>query len=117
MLTDYVKNLIFLGIIVTAIQFSASHYKEHTNYLKIMAFLWGAPMFYFFLLYVMVNAGNKETIIPFTKHAAIGTLMTVLAMFLTLFIIHYDINTIVFINLAFLFLILFLYFNYTIYIY
>lgn len=115
MLIDYFKNLIILSIILAVIQFSASQYNKHNNYLKITAFLWGAPLFFFFLLYVMVNEGGIQTILPFTKHAAIGTFLTVVAMFFTLYITHYSINTIVIINMLFLFLILFAYFYFNLY--
>ena len=115
MLIDYFKNLIIFAIILAEIQFSASQYNQNQNYLKITAFLWGAPLFFFFLLYVMVNEGGKKTIVPFTKHAAIGTFLTVVAMFFTLYITHYSINTIVIINMLFLFFILFTYFCFNLY--
>ena len=82
-------DAIFGGIGFGLFSYFASIYEENPKYLKMTAFLWGVPLFYFYLVYVSWSK-TKNAMGGFTKHAIIGTILTVVVMILTLFIKDYD---------------------------
>ena len=63
----------------------ASTYDKNPEYLKITAYLWGIPLFFFYLVYITASH-SKEAMIAFTKHGLIGTALTVFVMIFTRFL-------------------------------
>lgn len=60
-------------------------YNKHPHYLKISTFLWSAPLFFLFMIFITQNQG-KEVLISFTKHAILGTALSILVFSFTLLI-------------------------------
>lgn len=102
------------GIAFALFSYFASIYDDNPKYLKISAYLWGVPLFFFYLVYVSWSK-SKNAMIGFTKHAIIGTILTVLVMIITLFIKDYDMSTVIVINIVLLFIFLYVYFQFKIY--
>ncbi len=49
------------------------------NYIRIAAFLWGAPSLLFYLLYI-ASKYNKNILPDFISHAVYGTVLTIIAL-------------------------------------
>ena len=92
----------------------ASSYDENPEYLKITAFLWGMPLFFFYLVYITAS-NSKAAMIAFTKHGLIGTILTVIVMIITLYIKDFKMLNIVIINVILLIILLAIYFLANIY--
>ena len=60
-------------------------YNKHPYYLKISTFLWSAPLFFLFMIFITQNQG-REVLISFTKHAILGTALSILVFSFTLLI-------------------------------
>ena len=88
----------------------ASTYDENPEYLKITAYLWGIPLFFFYLVYITASH-SKEAMIAFTKHGLIGTALTVFVMIFTLYIQDYRSINIVIANIMLLILFIVIYFS------
>jgi L-asparagine transporter-like permease len=112
-----IQDGIIGGIIVALFSYMASLYNENNNYLKITAYLWGAPLFYFYLIYVTYSNSSKkiDAVKDFTIHATIGTILTVLVMIITIFISHEPIYKIILINIILLIIFIYVYFAYKLY--
>ena len=87
----------------------ASAYDDNPEYLKITAYLWGVPLFFFYLVYITASH-SKAAMIAFTKHGLIGTALTVFVMIVTLYIQNFKIINIVIVNVILLILLLAIYF-------
>lgn len=114
-----INNKILLDSLFGAIGFGifsylSEGYDENPERLKIIAYLWGVPLFYFYLLYIAWSK-SKKAMLGFTIHAAIGTTLTVLAMIVTIYISNYSMMTVVMVNILLLLIFLFVYFYYKIY--
>lgn len=103
------------GIIVALFSYFASIYDDNPNYLKITAYLWGVPLFYFYLVYVTWMR-SRNAMFSFTQHAVIGTSLTVLVMIVTLCMTKSSLETIIGVNLLMLFLFIFVYFYFELYL-
>jgi len=102
------------GIMFAIFSYFTSIFNDDPKYLKISAFVWGVPMFYFYLVYITWSQ-SKVAMIEFTKHAVLGTALTVIAMIVTLYITHMSAAKVIIINIAMLILFLFFYFYFEIY--
>jgi hypothetical protein len=72
------------GSIVGAFSYVSSLYEEKPEYIKIIAFLWGIPLIFFYLLFIAWKNGDNAAM-SFTRHALFGAILTILSMMLTLF--------------------------------
>tara|TARA_Y100000389_G_C17391312_1_gene480042 strand:- start:953 stop:1303 length:351 start_codon:yes stop_codon:yes gene_type:complete len=91
-------------------------FEKNPNYLKISSFLWTAPFFFFFMVYVTMSKSDTA-LISFTKHALFGTIISILVFSVTLLISNLPMYIIISINLFITIFALFIYINYKIYNY
>jgi len=102
------------GIIAGCFSYLSSIYQDNPAAIKIAAYLWGAPLVFFYLLYIVWRSGNN-TIIAFTRHAAFGTSLTVVSTLFTLFFYQYGKVPTIIANILLLLFFLFGYFYYELY--
>lgn len=102
------------GLLFAVFSYCTTIFNENPEYLKITAFLWGVPLFYFYLVYITWSK-SKKAMVSFTKHAVIGTYLTVIVMIVTLYTTHYSMNTVIFINILLLLIFIFVYFYFRLY--
>lgn len=106
---------IAVGAFITGLfSYFASTYEANPNYLKITAYMWGVPVFFFYLLYVVWSNGGVA-VLSFTKHALLGTSLTVLAMLITLSIYPMGELPVILINIGLLSLFIWAYLSYEVY--
>ena len=104
------KNFILTFAFVSVVHYTASIYNENPKYLNLTAFLWGSPLLYFYLLYII---SNKNLVKDFTRKALMGASWTVFSMILTLMFYNYlSVNQMILMNLLILLsgIIIFIYF-------
>lgn len=102
------------GLSFALLSYFTSVFDNDPEYLKISAFLWGVPLFYFYLVYITWSR-SKNAMISFTKHAVLGTYLTVIVMIVTLYTTQYSMYTVIYLNIFLLFLFLFAYFYFRLY--
>ena len=104
------------SIIIGLISYATIHFDTNPEYLKIVAYLWGIPLLYFYFVYITFPKGNKA-LKDFTIHGFIGMMLTIILMIITYIMIlnNYDKYTILLFNLLYGLITLFLYFYYEIY--
>ena len=112
-------NKIVTNSIVGAFMFGlftyfANIYEKHPNYLKISAFLWSAPLFYFFMVYITWSK-SKEVMLAFTRHALLGTLLTISVFLFSILMSHIPMWYVVSLNVVILLIGVSLYFHYCVY--
>jgi hypothetical protein len=108
---------VFLGAILVAIvSYITFLYDTNPEYLKITSFLWGVPIIYFYLLFITYQQSN-DAMKAFTIHATIGSALTLLIMFVTIYMIKqkYNIKKILLVNIIYGILVTLLYFVFKIY--
>lgn len=106
----------FGALIMGFFSYFSQLYSENPYYIRIIAFLWGMPILYFYFLFISSRT-SKQSMYDFTNHALIGFLLTLTAMILTYLLIGYSKNTIILFNVLFLLLITYWYFSFKIYTY
>ena len=97
------------GILFGMFTYFTNIYDEHPHYLKIGSFLWAAPLFYFFMVYVTYSK-SKEVMLAFTKHALIGTLLTISIFLFSIQFSHLNMITVVVLNIILLMFFVSMYF-------
>lgn len=102
------------GLLFAVFSYCTTIFNENPEYLKITAFLWGVPLFYFYLVYITWSK-SKKAMVSFTKHAVLGTYLTVIVMIVTLNTTHYSMYTVICINIILLLLFIFFYFYFRLY--
>ena len=105
---------IICGVMFAIFSYFTSIFDNDPKYLKISAFVWGVPLFYFYLVYITWSK-SKSAMIEFTKHAVLGTALTVVVMIVTLYITDMSSTNVIIINIAMLILFLLIYFYFEIY--
>jgi hypothetical protein len=104
----YITEFICGGLITAAFSYGASYYESYPEYIKIIAFLWGMPILYFYILYVSWKT-SKQAAIDVTKHGLYGILTTIFAMLFTLSIHSFSKFSIISFNIIFLLFVMFIY--------
>jgi hypothetical protein len=107
-------DALFGAIIIGSFSYFSNLYIGDKRYIKIMAFLWGIPAIYFYLLRISARNG-KEDMIHLSKHALLGVLGTLLAILFTLYFRNTDKNILIIYNLLYLVTCIFLYFHFKVY--
>lgn len=105
----YISEFIGGGIITATFSYAASFYHSEPAYIKIIAFLWGIPLLYFYILYISWQT-DKQAAIDVTRHGLYGIITTIFAMLFTLFIRNFSKAVIIGFNILFLFFIISVYF-------
>lgn len=88
--------------------------KESDDLIKITAFLWGIPLIYFYLLFVVWNK-NLKSAKNFTNHAIFGALITLFAMLLTTYIYKIGKYPTIFVNFIIVIISVYFYLKYKVY--
>lgn len=114
MSTQIIRDTVIGGILFGIFSYMTSIFDEDPYSLKITAYLWGIPLFFFYLIYVTWKK-SKEAAMAFTFHAMLGTALTVVAMLMTLYIQFLNLRQIIIINILFLLLCIFFYFYFHVY--
>lgn len=83
--------------------------KDKDYYYKIAAFLWGAPITYFYLLYITSKNGNKA-LMDFNRHALFGTMATISLILFSLFFRKIDVQYNILLSFLVTFTFTFIYF-------
>lgn len=107
-------DIVIGGLITGTFSYISSIFQDDQSIIKITAYLWGAPLFFFYLLYIVWRTGNN-TVIAFTRHAALGTAFTICSMIFTLLFYKIGKMFTIISNIVLLFLFLFVYFYYELY--
>lgn len=99
------------SILIGFISYATLLFDENPEYLKIVAFLWGVPLIYFYFVYITYEKGALA-LKSFTEHGFFGQILTAFIMVVTYLLILYnvDLNTILIINVIYGLLCLFIYF-------
>ena len=105
-LRNGIAGFIFFALFTILVE----SYDEHPYYLKISTFLWSAPLFFLFMIFITQTKG-KDVLISFTKHAIIGTALSILVFSYTLLISNQPIFVILTTNLLIIGFALFTYFK------
>ena len=98
------------GFVLGSISYMSSLYAGNGIYFKILAFLWAMPLSFFFFLN-MTSRHGRVAMINFTRHALIGTFLTLMLCIITLIVhIYMDDQTLVVMTLIFAIIFTMLYF-------
>tara|TARA_Y100000389_G_scaffold59846_1_gene55962 strand:+ start:6017 stop:6364 length:348 start_codon:yes stop_codon:yes gene_type:complete len=91
-LKDFILTFVFVGVV----HYSASIYHENPKYLRLTAFIWGSPLLYFYLIYIV---SKKDLVKDFTQVALAGTSLTLFSFILTLMMYNYlSVNQMILMN-------------------
>ncbi len=82
----FFKDFIFTFAFVSVVHYSASLYQEHPKYFRLTAFIWGSPLLYFYLIYII---SKKNLVKDFTHVALMSTSLSIFTMILTLMLYNY----------------------------
>lgn len=93
-LTDAVIGGVFCGA-VSYFSKSSKNNQSYNIFLKIMAFLWAAPLFYVYVIYILLKNGTDLSVNSFVIHAIAGTILSVIFLFGTKFIINSKISRLI----------------------
>lgn len=109
-------DVIIGSILIGFISYATLLFDENPEYLKIVGFLWGVPLIYFYFVYITYDKGALA-LKSFTKHGLFGQILTTIIMIITYLLIlnNVDINTILILNIIYGFICLFIYFYYKLY--
>jgi len=111
-----IYDILLGSILIGLISYATINFDTNPEYLKIVAYLWGVPLLYFYFVYIIYPDGNKA-LKDFTIHGLLGIILTTVIMIITYVMIinNYDKYTILMVNLFYGIITLFLYFYYEIY--
>jgi hypothetical protein len=104
------------GSIVGTFSYVSSLYEEKPEYIKIIAFLWGIPLIFFYLLFIAWKNGDNAAM-SFTRHALLGALLTIMSMILTLYMHNVGKYPTIIANIALLIVYVYGYFAFKLYKY
>ena len=116
----YITEFLSGGLITALFSYAASLYTQHPAYIKIIAFLWGMPILYFYILFISMSISEKVAI-DVTYHALFGMLGSMFIMITTLLLLTYSYTykyshrNIIGINILYLFIVIHIYLWYTLY--
>ena len=116
----YIAEFLSGGLITVLFSYASSLYKNHPAYIKIIEFLWGMPILYFYILFISMSI-SEEAAKDITYHALFGMLCSIFIMLLTLLLLNYSYKYnyssqyIIGINIAYLFLVIHTYLWYKLY--
>ena len=109
------RDFLFGGLIVSIFSYLTSMYEDTPYLFKIGTYLWGAPLIYFYLLYIVWGIG-ETAVKGFLIHAIMGVSVTLFSILITLYIYKIGRNTTVIINFLILFVVIFVYLKYKVYL-
>ena len=83
------------GIVCGVISFFANRAKSNQAYntfLKIFAYLWAAPIFYVYVIYILLRSGTDISVNSFVVHALVGAILSVFLLFITKYLINLGVS-------------------------
>ena len=105
----------FLGaLIFGTISVFSQIYINNTHFYKILAFIWGVPLTFFFFINMVSRAGIIH-VVNFSKHAIIGTLLTVFLAIITIGLQNTEVEYLVYLNFILALFFVVFYFYYKVY--
>ena len=116
----YLSEFLSGGLVTVLFSYAASFYFHHPSYIKIVAFLWGMPILYFYILFISLSI-NEKAAFDITRHGLYGIACSIFAMLTTLALMNYlyadtlKRHYIIGYNILFLFIIIGLYLYYKLY--
>jgi len=110
----YLAEFISGGLITSIFSYAASFYSYRPEYIKIIAFLWGIPLLYFYILYTSWMQ-NERAAVDVTRHGLYGVLCTLFAMLMTLYSHQYGKRVVIGVNVLFLCIVISIYMFYELY--
>tara|TARA_Y100000992_G_scaffold274984_1_gene218234 strand:+ start:127 stop:504 length:378 start_codon:yes stop_codon:yes gene_type:complete len=108
---DYtiIRDSMIGAILAGIFSYTANMYNENSSYLKASSFFWGIPVMYFYILYIAWDKAGKKAAIDASIHGLLGVTTTAATITLTLFIMNFGKDFIIYVNILILFTIIFLY--------
>ena len=103
------KNSLFGALTFGLFTYFVEIFETHPNYLKISAFLWCAPLFFFFIMVYLPSSKGKLVLQTFIIHSLLGTLLSVLVFLITLVMRDYSIYTVLLFNVFISILVTYIY--------
>lgn len=103
-------GFLFFGLFTVLID----NYEKNPNYLKMSTFLWSAPLFFLLMLYIMRDK-EKDVMLSFTKHAALGTLASIIVFITTIMISNLPFKLIMAIDSVLILTMIYIYFCFKLY--
>ena len=103
------KNSLFGALTFGLFTYFVEIFETHPNYLKISAFLWSAPLTFFFIMFYLVLSKGKHALQSFILNALLGTLLSIFIFIITLFMTNLPIYSIALINLVIIILAIYIY--------
>ncbi len=98
-LTDAVIGGVFCGAISYFAK-SSKNNQSYNTFVKIMAFLWAAPLFYVYVIYILLRSGTDLSVNSFVMHALAGTILSLIFLIGAKFIINAKVSRII--NMVFI---------------
>lgn len=102
------------GLITLILAYYSDQYKTNPAGIKIVAYLWGIPVFFFYLLYIASRNG-KNAMRDFIRHGMLGAILSTCSMLVSLCILGMNSFSIVFANIGMVAAMLFGYFHFKVY--
>jgi hypothetical protein len=84
----YVTEFLSGGLITVLFSYAGSFYFQNPSYIKIISFLWGMPILYFYILFISLSISEKAAF-DITRHGMYGIACSIFAMFTTLILLSY----------------------------
>ena len=79
------------GVIAASFSYTASLFSYYPSYIKIVAFIWGMPLLYFYILYISLCADNQAAL-DATRHGLYGVMCSLFLLGTTVLFMKYIFN-------------------------
>ena len=110
-----IRDILIGGILAGTFSYISTLYYDNPSYIKVAAYLWGAPCFWFVLLFIAWDKDNLAAV-DVSQHAGLGQAVTLIAVILTLLFFNLGKDIVIGINILILLLAIFSYFYHEIYL-
>ena len=118
---SFITDGIIGGIIIGIFSYLTQNIdkKDNIRNLRIISFLWAAPVLYLYIIYLLYkNKSNKKSIDAFIIHASLGALFTLIFFIISHYTSKYlDFKISIIITISFTILLFFSYFYFKLYDY
>ena len=112
---EIILNSLLGGLFFGLFTYLVNTFKKNPNFLKLSAFLWAAPLTFFYIMFIMRSKSTK-TIIAFTKHVLVGITLSVIVYIMSFCLMsNCTLQTLMILNLIIVTIAIFIYFNYKVY--
>ncbi len=105
------NNTLLGGITFGLFTYFVEIFEKHPNYLKISAFIWAAPLFFFLIIVYLPKSNGNVALQSFIIHALLGTILSVLIYIITLVMCDSSIYKVLLVTLTITILFTYIYFR------